>query len=124
MTYQPGANGSNVFQKGQAGSPGGYVKLEVHHGGVSCLFRGSAGSAAVGTGVLSDGAWHTVRCARTGGTVTMTADGRVTARRQHATGRIANAAPVSIGGKDSCDQRKVQCDYFPGEIDRVQVETG
>ena len=67
LRYKPGANGSNVFQKGQAGSPGGYVKLEVHSGRVSCLFRGSDGSAAVGTGVLSDGAWHTVRCARPGG---------------------------------------------------------
>ncbi len=54
----------------------------------------------------------------------MTAHGEVTARRHHATARIANAAAVSIFGKDSCDQRKVQCDDFPGAIDRVQVDAG
>lgn len=124
LRFKPGANGSNVMQKGQAGSPGGYFKLEVDRGGVSCLFRGSGGSGAVGSGVISDGAFHTLRCERTRTAVTMTVDGRVRAHRANATGNVANNGPLVIGGKSSCNQTTVQCDYFPGTIDRVQIDAG
>lgn len=121
LRIQANANGGNIMQKGQASSPGGYFKLEVHHGVVSCLFRGRSGSAAVGTGVIDNNAWHSLTCSRTAGAVQMTVDGRVTATKRTATGSISNAAPLTIGGKSSCNQRTVQCDYFAGSIDRVQI---
>jgi len=121
LRFKPAANGGNVMQKGQASSPGGYFKLEVDRGGISCLFRGTSGSAAVGTGTMSNDAFHTLTCSRTATAVTMTVDGRVTATRRTATGSISNSAALTIGGKSSCNQRTVQCDYFSGSIDRVQI---
>ncbi len=53
----------------------------------------------------------------------MTVPNRPT-RRDQATGRIVDDAVVSIGGKGACDQGTVQCDYFPGAIDRFQVDAG
>lgn len=114
----------NVVQKGQSGGAGGFWKIEVHRGVVTCLFRGSAGSVGVGSGrTLTDGRWHTVRCERRSTGVTMSVDGRVTGSRGGATGAISNASPVSIAGKLVCDQREVGCDYFAGELDRVQIQT-
>jgi len=123
LKFKPGANGSNVMQKGQAGTPG-YFKLEIDKGAVSCLYRGTTGSGAVGTGPISDGAFHTIRCARSTTGITMTVDGRQTASRTVKTGSISNAAPLVIGGKDSCNQTTVQCDYFPGTIDAIQIDAG
>lgn len=124
LKFKPAANGGNVLQKGQASSPGGYFKLEIDRGGVSCLFRGASGSGAVGTGTINDGAFHTIRCARTATAVTMTVDGRQTATRAVKTGSISNAAVLTIGGKPSCNQTTVQCDYFSGTIDAVQIDAG
>jgi hypothetical protein len=124
LSFKPGANGSNVMQKGQSSSPGGYFKLEIDRGAVSCLYRGTTGSGAVGTGVINDGAFHTIRCARSATAVTMTVDGRQTASRAVQTGSISNAAALVIGGKASCNQTSVQCDYFPGTIDAVQIDAG
>lgn len=124
LRITPASNGGNVMQKGQASSPGGYFKLEVDRGGISCLFRGKSGSAAVGTGTINNGAWHTLTCSRTAGAVTMTVDGRVTATRRTATGSISNGAALTIGGKASCNQTSVQCDYFAGSVDRVQISKG
>jgi hypothetical protein len=73
---------------------------------------------------LNDGGWHTVRCARTGNRVTLIVDGRLVARRTGATGRIANSWPLTIGGKISCDQVDVTCDYYPGYLDRVEIDAG
>ncbi len=124
LKFKPGANGSNVLQKGQSSSPGGYFKLEIDKGAVSCLYRGTTGSGAVGTGTISDGAFHTITCARSTTGITMTVDGRQTASRTVKTGSISNAAGLVIGGKASCNQTTVQCDYFPGTIDSVQIDAG
>jgi Laminin G domain len=115
----------NLIQKGQAGSKGGYWKFQQPSGKISCLFRGSAGSSATGSGSVrvNDGNWHTVRCERTASMVTMTVDGVVTGRNRNATGTIANTRPVTIAGKGTCDQVEVTCDYFSGDIDYVRIET-
>jgi hypothetical protein len=115
----------NVIQKGQAGSKGGYWKFQQPSGKISCLFRGSAGSSATGSGSVrvNDGNWHTVRCERTASMVTMIVDGVVTGRNRNATGTIANTRPVTIAGKGNCDQVEITCDYFSGDIDYVRIET-
>ena len=117
------ANFGNIIQKGQSNTVGGYFKLQAPSGLVQCLFRGSLGSGGVGSGrALNDGQWHTVRCERTATAVTMTVDGVVVGRHAGATGTISNTKPMSIGGKLSCDQITVTCDYWPGEMDYVQIQ--
>jgi hypothetical protein len=114
----------NIIQKGQATTSGGNFKLQIPSGVVECMFRGASGSVMVSTAPrrLNDGQWHTVSCARTGDGVTLTVDGSTVARRSGRTGRIANSWPVSIGGKTSCDQYDVGCDYYAGDLDWVQID--
>lgn len=115
----------NIIQKGQAGSAGGYFKFQAPNGIVQCLFRGSAGSGGTQSDRrLNDGKWHTIRCERSADAVTLTVDGTVVGRHRGWTGTIANAMPLSIGGKTHCDQVKVTCDYFPGYLDRVRIDAG
>lgn len=113
----------NIIQKGQATVAGGSFKMQIPNGRVQCWFRGSAGQVlAVAPRAVNDGRWHTVRCERTRDGVRLSVDGRTVAGRYGATGTIANAWPISIGGKTDCDQIDVGCDYFAGEIDYVTVE--
>jgi hypothetical protein len=115
----------NVIQKGQAGTAGGYFKVQQPNGKISCLFRGSAGSSTASSGSVrvNDGAWHTVRCERTSSSVVMTVDGVVTSRNSNPTGSIANTRPLAIGGKLNCDQVNTTCDYFVGDLDYVKIQT-
>jgi hypothetical protein len=113
----------NIVQKGQATVPGGNWKFQIPNGIVQCLFRGSAGSIIVSAHhAINDGAWHTVRCARTANRVAMTVDGTGEAYRNGATGTIANSWPVTIGGKVACDQVKVGCDYYAGDLGAVEID--
>jgi Concanavalin A-like lectin/glucanases superfamily len=115
----------NIIQKGQSSAKGGYFKLQAPNGIVQCLFRGSLGNAGVGSGrALNDGGWHTITCARTSTGLSMTVDGVVTGRKNGPTGTISNTSPLSIAGKLTCDQVKVTCDYWAGEIDYVTIQTG
>jgi hypothetical protein len=115
----------NIVQKGQATVPGGNFKVQIPNGIAQCLFRGSAGSLLVSSPQpLNDGAWHTVRCARTAAGLALDVDGLPVASRAGRTGRIANAWPLSIGGKTRCEQIKVGCDYYAGDLDYVAIEAG
>ena len=117
----------NIVQKGQAGAKGGYWKFQLPQGEASCLFRGPQGiSNAVRTrGVkLNDGAWHTVRCEATPTEVRMYVDGTFFGRNRGTTGSISNSEPVYVGGKGFCDQVKITCDYFGGDIDYLKIESG
>jgi hypothetical protein len=120
----------NMIQKGQSETPGGYFKWEIPKGMLMCLYRSRdskgnlLGQKAVTTPFpLNDGAWHTVRCEKTVDRVTMTIDGTTVVRSSRSTiGPIGNTMPLSIGGKVACDQVKVTCDYFAGDIDWVRIE--
>jgi Laminin G domain len=115
----------NIVQKGQATVSGGNFKLQIPNGIVQCLYRGSVTTLLVSSKRrLNDGRWHTVKCERTSSGVTLTVDGTVEARRSGRTGRIANSWPVSIGGKTSCDQVKVGCDYYVGDLDWIRLQAG
>ena len=52
----------------------------------------------------------------------MIVDGKFTETRSGATGAISNSLPLTIGGKFNCNGAPVGCDYFAGEIDRVQID--
>jgi Laminin G domain len=120
----------NMIQKGQSETPGGYFKWQIPSGRLMCLYRSRdsrgnlLGQKAVTAPVpLNDGAWHTVRCEKTADRVTMTIDGTTVVRSSRGTiGPIANTMPLSIAGKVACDQVRVTCDYFAGDIDWVRIE--
>lgn len=113
----------NIVQKGQATVPGGSFKLQIPSGRVQCWFRGSRTSLLVtAPKPINDGQWHTVRCERTRDGVTLYIDRRPVASRAGWTGPIANSWPLAIGGKTTCDQVDVGCDYFAGDIDYVAVD--
>jgi hypothetical protein len=114
----------NIIQKGQATVAGGSFKLQIPNGHVQCWFRGSSGSLLVtAPSPINDGGWHVVHCERTGQGVALTIDGRTVATKNGRTGSIANSWPLSIGGKTVCDQISVGCDYFPGDIDWVEIDS-
>ncbi len=120
----------NIVQKGQATTPGGQVKVELPNGAVTCLYRGADGKRAIKSrAAYNDGNWHTVRCERTASSVVLTvydsAGNQSESRKINGpTGNLSNSFPVTVGGKVKCDQAKVTCDYFSGDIDWVRVEAG
>jgi Laminin G domain len=125
IRYRTTRSFGNIIQKGQSTSAGGYWKFEQPKGIVTCLFRGSAGDVAVHSATaLNNGQWHVVRCERAGTKVVMTVDGTSKRTGNGATGSISNSKNLSIGGKSSCDQKTVTCDYFVGDIDYVRIEKG
>jgi hypothetical protein len=118
-TYQFG----NVVQKGQATVPGGSWKLQIPNGILQCWFRGEDGQVLISSPRrLNDGRWHTIRCDRTESGLTLAVDGSQVARKSGRTGWISNSWPVSIGGKTTCDQVKVGCDYYAGDLDYVEID--
>jgi hypothetical protein len=132
MRFRTTHSYGNIIQKGQSTTPGGYFKWEIPKGQLMCLFRSRdaagnlLGQKSVKSPIdmpLNDGVWHTVRCEKTSDRVTMTIDGTVTVQSSKGTiGPIGNDFPLTIGGKLDCDQVKVTCDYFPGDIDWVRIE--
>lgn len=113
----------NIIQKGQATVPGGSYKLQIPDGKVQCWFRGAAGQVLVtAPRSINDGGWHVVTCTRYDDGVALVIDGTRVAARYGPTGRIANSWPLSIGGKTTCDQVSVGCDYFAGDIDYVRID--
>jgi Laminin G domain len=118
-TYQFG----NIIQKGQATVSGGNFKLQIPNGVVQCLFRGTRGTLLVSSPRrYNDGYWHTVRCERLSSGVVLSVDGSAVARKSGWTGPIGNSWPLSIGGKTTCDQRVVGCDYYAGDLDYIQID--
>jgi Laminin G domain len=113
----------NMIQKGQATSPGLW-KIELNNGRAFCFFKGSSGRGAIGSSLsLADNEWHTVRCVRRSGRVSIAVDGGGRRTIERKTGKIANAAPVAIGGKFACNPPNgVSCQYYVGQIGRAVVK--
>ena len=134
MRFRTTRSYGNMIQKGQSQTPGGYFKWEIPSGILMCLFRsrdqngnllGEKSVKSPASMPLNDGLWHTVRCEKTVDRVTMTIDGTTTVQSSRGTiGSISNNVPLTIGGKGDCDQVKVTCDYFTGNIDWVHIEVG
>jgi len=127
LRYRTTKHFGNIVQKGQAGSSGGYFKIENPNGNLTCVFRGTSSSGSflrrqvVSPTVLSDGQWHVARCARTATALTLTIDGSVVATAHGSSGNITNNRPISIAGKLNCDQITTTCDYFTGDIDYITI---
>ncbi len=124
IRYRSTHNYGNVLQKGQNASTGGYWKFEQPNGFMTCLFKGTAGQRAIKwPTAINDGEWHVVRCEINSTGLTMTVDSTVKVLKG-AIGSISNTSPLTIGGKGSCDQVNVTCDYFAGGLDYVKIEKG
>jgi hypothetical protein len=129
LRYRTIQHFGNIIQKGQGGATGGYWKIENPGGVLTCVFRGKDSSGnwhrkEVTSGTaLSDGQWHTVRCERTATQLTLTVDGSTTRSVSGSTGTISNPRPISIAGKSNCDNIRITCDYFTGDIDWIRIET-
>jgi Concanavalin A-like lectin/glucanases superfamily len=127
IRYKTTKHFGNIVQKGQAGSAGGYFKLENPGGHLNCVFRGTnaAGQflrkAVESPAVSSNGVWHVAQCTRTATGLTLTIDGSVVATAKGSSGTISNPRPITIGGKLECDQVKTTCDYFTGDIDYIRI---
>jgi len=126
LRYRTTQHFGNIVQKGQAGSAGGYFKVENPHGQINCVFRGVVSGklvrkAVTSPAVLSDGAFHVATCTRTANALTLTIDGSVVDTAHGSTGNISNTRPVTIGDKLNCDQVKTSCDYYTGDIDWVKL---
>ncbi|WP_229072913.1 laminin G domain-containing protein [Actinoplanes sp. DH11] len=114
----------NIIQKGQATVSGGNFKLQIPSGRVECTFRGPKGFLEViAPFSINDGEWHEISCTRYRAGVELVIDGRQVATRAGWTGPIANAWPVSIGGKLDCDQVEVGCDYYAGDLGYIVIES-
>jgi hypothetical protein len=122
IAFRTRTTGTNIVQKGQSGTVGGYWKLEVHNGLASCFFRGGDGQqSGVGSGFrIDDGIWHKVVCTRYPDRTVMRVDGVVTGTRWAPSGTVSNIKQLSIGGKAECGG-SVGCDYFVGDIDYVRI---
>ncbi len=117
----------NVMQKGHSTTAGGQIKVQNVAGNVQCLFKGASG-VRVGTGSskvapLNDNLWHDVRCVHTATKVQEYVDGVLVATKNGSTGPITNTANFTIGGKTQCDQVKITCDYYSGDLDGVTIST-
>jgi hypothetical protein len=126
LRYRTTQHFGNIVQKGQAGSAGGYFKVENPHGQINCVFRGVVSGklvrkAVTSPAVLSDGNFHVATCTRTSNALTLTIDGSVVDTAHGSTGNISNTRPVTIGGKLNCDQVNTTCDYYTGDIDWVKL---
>jgi hypothetical protein len=116
----------NIMQKGQSGTTGGQIKVQLPQGRPQCLFKGANGMR-VGSGspaAINDGQWHTVKCVHTQTQVLTYVDGVRMGLKNGSTGPINNAKPFVVGGKLSCDQVTTTCDYFSGDIDWVRITRG
>jgi hypothetical protein len=116
----------NIMQKGQSTTKGGQIKVQNPGGTPQCLFKGANG-VRVGTGspvAFIDGQWHVVRCVKTATRVSEYVDGVLRATKNGSTGPINNASPWAVGGKTSCDQVTVTCDYYSGDIDYIKITRG
>jgi hypothetical protein len=123
--FRTGRPTQNMVQKGQSGVAGGYWKVEMESGRARCLFRGGSGDAGVASpGRVDDGAWHELRCVRRDGRVRMELDGREVASTVDDAGVVANTWELAIGGKSRCDQVRVDCDLFSGDMNGVRIDHG
>jgi hypothetical protein len=115
----------NLIQKGQAQTPGGQIKIQLPKGRPTCYFKGSLGRVGTGAKVpLNDGAWHTLRCVRTTSAVDFYVDGVRVGHKNGQSGNLDNSFDMTVGGKPKCDQVKVTCDYFVGDVDYVRITKG
>lgn len=125
------ANEMNVMRRSTVEIPGGGYKMEVHRNpnsgnvAVQCsMHDGNGGNAVLqnnGSGgtVLNDGTWHTLTCARAGGTISLTIDGTTATKPTDGLGAIRSPQPLYIGVKAPDVGGYNQ--QFEGRMDNIRI---
>jgi hypothetical protein len=125
IRYRTTNDFGNLIQKGQSASRGGQFKIQLPKGRPSCYYKGPLGRDGVGGKVpINDGQWHVLLCVKTATSVTFYVDGVKQGTKTGPMGDVNNSLPLTIGGKPNCDQVKVTCDYFGGQVDYVKITKG
>jgi hypothetical protein len=109
----------NLMQKGLSGSPS-QCKIEWDQGKPRCAFKGSTGSATVGTNkVLALNMLHTIQCTKQSGKITIRVNVGAPVTKAVTVGSMSSPAMVALGGKIEC---KPECDYFKGEMADAKIQ--
>lgn len=113
---------ANLLQKGQAGTGGGYYKMEINSGRPACSFAGSVRQRLVTWGSsITDGKPHVITCDKYADRVRISVDGQPAVIAWNGVGSIYNYKALSIGGKYECDAKAVDCDYFTGTLGSAKI---
>jgi hypothetical protein len=118
-TRRPTGTGDfDLIRKGYYSSAGGEWKVEYQPSGkATCGFKGSRGYAELTAGPsVSNGAWHTITCAKTASLVRLTVDG-ASFTKNAAVGSISNSNPVIVGAYPGAE-------FFPGRLDEAVIAYG
>jgi hypothetical protein len=91
----------------------------------SCTLTGAGATksyVATSSVPVSDNAWHTLECRRSGSVLSVLVDGAVRGRTDKLPAglTVSNTAPLSIGGKSVADGN----DQYQGLLDDVWVAVG
>ena len=118
----------DIVRKGLVTTSGGDYKLEIVRksgdpkvGKLHCLFKGSGGTVdRVASPDVVDGAWHTLKCAKTSNSVVASV-GSSSYSKSGSAGSISNSSNVMVGGK-TVDPKPD--DMFDGTMDFVGIDIG
>jgi hypothetical protein len=92
---------STIIQKGKYFSQRGRWRLRVDgdSGRPYCLVKGTKGLLRIrAENGIANGAWHQLTCTRKGPTLRLFVDGSLRASKTGPIGRVANGAPIRVGG--------------------------
>lgn len=106
----------DVLRKGLAGTAGGDYLFEIlDNGRAYCRVRGSSSIVTLRGGPnLANGAWHTIKCAKTSDKVQLSVDGAVAVSKAGTVGSVSNTSALYIGAKPGDD-------YLNGQIDWARL---
>lgn len=110
-----------VIRKALATNPGGSWKIEIAQDGRAlCNYRRTSSNKVqiVNGPRLNDGKWHTISCAKTSNSVTLTVDGASYSVTK-SIGSIANSDSIIVGAKTTLGE-----DQFQGKIDEITITKG
>ena len=110
-----------VIRKGLASNPGGSWKIEIAQDGRAlCNYHKTSSKKVqiVNGPRLNDGKWHTITCAKTASTVTLTVDGS-SYKVTKTIDSLANTDSVIIGATTTAGE-----DQYQGKIDDITITKG
>jgi hypothetical protein len=123
LTPQQAVWRSTVIQKGKYSSPRGRWRLRVDGdtGRPYCLVKGTKGLVRIrAERGIANGAWHQLTCTRRGPSLRLLVDGSVVASKTGPIGRVANGAPIRVGGFATFRNNN----QFFGRMDNVFLRVG
>jgi hypothetical protein len=120
----------SLVRRGSAKFAGAYYKAELiwHKSTAKMVFvcamrdsTGNRGFVSTSAQTLNDGAWHTLGCAKTATSVTLTKDAKVITRSA-TVGDLSSAQPLNFGA-EQIDATSFW-EHFPGQMDDITITKG